>query len=292
MNGKTQVQRLDVVRTVADLRARVDAWRQVGETVALVPTMGALHEGHLSLLRRARMVAGRTCVSLFVNPAQFGPNEDFDRYPRDEAGDTAKLSEAGTDLLYTPDVAEMYPEGCVTRIAVPGLGDVLEGEFRPGFFTGVATVVAKLLLQGAPDVVVFGEKDYQQLQVVRRMVRDLDMSVRVEGVPTWREADGLALSSRNAYLTPDERVAAPALYRAITDVAARVAAGDDAASVTRVAGDDLLAAGFARVDYITVRDGDNLEAWAGPPRSGRVLAAAWLGRTRLIDNVAVPATWE
>ena len=281
---------LDTARTVEDLRARIAWWRRQGETIGLVPTMGALHEGHLSLVERAAAYTTRTCVSLFVNPTQFGPNEDFDRYPRDEAGDAAKLAAAGAALLYAPEVAEMYPSGSLTRVTVPGLGDVLEGSFRPGFFTGVATVVAKLLIQAMPDVAVFGEKDYQQLLVIRRIVADLDLPVRIEGSRTLREPDGLALSSRNAYLSAEERRIAPALAATLSAVAADLAAGADGSARCDRAAADLKGACFTKVDYIEVRDAETLEPWAGPARPGRVLAAAWLGRTRLIDNLAVPGS--
>lgn len=247
--------------------------------------MGALHAGHLSLVRRADALAERTCVTLFVNPTQFAPHEDLDVYPRDEAADAAMLEAEGADLLFAPDVAEMYPEGDATRVLVPGLSDDLEGAFRPGFFTGVATVVTKLLIQALPDVAVFGEKDYQQLQVIRRLVRDLHIPVRIEAAETVREADGLALSSRNAYLSPDERGIAPALHHAISTVASAVADGAEAGEQERRAAAALRNAGFARVDYVAVRDADTLAAWTDRTRPGRVLAAAHLGRTRLIDNV-------
>ena len=278
---------IPIVRSVATLREVVGGWRRVGLTLALVPTMGALHAGHLELVRLAMRIADRTCVSLFVNPTQFAPHEDFAVYPRDEAGDAQLLSAQGAHLLFAPPADEMYPPGSATRIAVPGLGDVLEGVFRPGFFTGVATVVGKLLVQVMPDVAVFGEKDYQQLQVIRRMVADLFLPVRIEGAATVREADGLALSSRNANLSAEERRVAPALQAVLRRVAADVGAGGDAAASTAEAAADLLAAGFGRIDYLEVRDAATLEPWAGPPRPGRVLAAAWLGRTRLIDNIAV-----
>ena len=203
---------IERVRTVAALRARIRAWRDEGLSVGLVPTMGALHEGHLSLVRRSLESTDRTCVTLFVNPTQFGPNEDFSVYPRSEDADAALLSSLGAHLLFAPETGEMYPEGSVTRVTVPGIGDRLEGAFRPGFFTGVATVVTKLLLQSLPDVAFFGEKDFQQYRVIRRFVADLDIPVRIEACPIVREADGLALSSRNAYLSKDERKAAPALF--------------------------------------------------------------------------------
>ncbi len=277
-----------VVRTASDLRARLAALRRAGENVALVPTMGALHEGHLSLVQRARAYATVACVTLFVNPTQFGPNEDFDRYPRDEAGDLAKLAGAGAHLVFAPAVAEMYPAGAATRVSVPGLGDILEGQFRPGFFTGVATVVAKLLILTGPDVALFGEKDYQQLLVIRRMVADLGLPVTIEAGRTVREADGLALSSRNAYLSAEQRAIAPRLYATLQGVAADVAAGAGASARAQAAEDALRAAGFDKVDYVGVRDAETLDPWPGPARPGRVLAAAWLGRTRLIDNLAVP----
>ena len=283
------VEPLPIVRTVAELRAVVAGWRRAGETVALIPTMGYLHEGHLALVRRGRELADRTVATLFVNPTQFGPTEDLARYPRDEAGDAAKLAGAGCDLLFAPTVAEMYPPGFATSIAVGGVSQGLCGEFRPQMFGGVALVVTKLLLQALPDVAVFGEKDYQQLQVIRRFARDLDIPVRIEGAPTVREADGLALSSRNSYLTPAERAVAPALNRALTRAAAELADGArEAGPVLAEARATLLGVGFASVDYLELRDAETLaplERVAGP---ARLLAAAWLGKARLIDNIPVP----
>ncbi len=278
---------VEVVRTADALRGRVHAWRAAGDSVALVPTMGALHPGHVTLIRHARTLAVRTCVTLFVNPTQFGPNEDFAVYPRDEPGDLAKIAAAGAELVFAPAAAEMYPEGEATRVSVAGLGDILEGAFRPGFFTGVATVVAKLLIQALPDVAVFGEKDYQQLLVIRRMTRDLSLPVTIEGASTVREGDGLAWSSRNAYLSAEERRIAPALYRTISTVASNVVAGADPTAQARWGKDILDRCGFAPVDYLEVRDAETLAPWPGPTRPGRVLAAARLGRTRLIDNVAL-----
>lgn len=252
--------------------------------------MGALHAGHLSLVQRSRALADRTCVTLFVNPTQFGPNEDFEVYPRDEAADADLLMSEGTDLLFAPDRTEMYPEGDSTRVAVTGVSEDLEGAFRPHFFTGVATVVTKLLLQALPDVAVFGEKDYQQLQVIKRLVRDLHIPVHIESGETVREADGLALSSRNAYLSPAERAIAPALHQTLASVAAALADGADGAAVgdqERRAAAALENAGFRSVDYIAARDAETLGPWIDRTRPGRVLAAAWLGRTRLIDNVPV-----
>ena len=249
--------------------------------------MGALHAGHLELVRLAKARCSRAVVSIFVNPAQFAPNEDFDRYPRDEAGDLAKLAGAGCDLVWSPGRAEMYPEGFATRITPAGAAEGLESDFRPHFFGGVATVCCKLFTQVAPDIAVFGEKDYQQLAVVRQMVRDLDLPLEIAGLPTVREADGLAMSSRNAYLSPDQRRTAPTIHAVITAVAEaarRGAAIDKAVAEGKKA---LESAGF-RVDYLEVRDAGTLKAAEpGTQRPLRVLAAAWLGKTRLIDNVAI-----
>lgn len=279
---------IDTLRGVAALRRRVAAWRGAGKTVALVPTMGALHAGHGALIEAAREGCDRVIVSLFVNPAQFGPGEDFAAYPRDEEADAAFLRTAGVDLLYAPGPAEMYPEGFATAVSVAGLAETLCGAYRPGHFAGVATVVAKLLIQAAPDRAYFGEKDYQQLLVVRRMAADLDLPVRIEGVPTVREADGLAVSSRNAYLTPEERAAAPRLYATLTEVAERIAGGADIEGACAEGREALLAAGFASVDYLACADAETLAPARGLGRALRVFAAAHLGRARLIDNVPVP----
>jgi pantoate--beta-alanine ligase len=277
-----------VIRSLGPLRAQVRAWRDGGDRIALVPTMGALHRGHLDLVRLAKAHCRRAAVSIFVNPAQFAPHEDFAHYPRDEAGDLAKLAEAGCDLVWAPDTALMYPEGFATRIVPGGAADGLEGEFRPHFFAGVATVCCKLFTQVAPDIAVFGEKDYQQLTVVRQMVQDLDLPLDIAALPTVREPDGLALSSRNAYLSAEERRAAPMLHRVIADVARSVAGRDDsAAAVIAEAKAALQAAGF-KVDYLEVRDAATLRPAApGAGHPLRVLVAAWLGKTRLIDNVPV-----
>jgi pantoate--beta-alanine ligase len=275
------------VRTVNDLRRHLAPWRKAGESIALVPTMGALHEGHLSLVTLAKSRADRVVASIFVNPIQFGPREDFHRYPRDEAGDLAKLGNAGADLVFVPDTAEMYPEGYSTKVYVGDLTEDLCGASRPNHFDGVATVVAKLLLQCGPDLAVFGEKDYQQLLVIKHLVSDLNIPVEIVGGPIVREADGLALSSRNVYLSPAERKTAPLLYQAILAVATDLSKGrgaDDAAQAGRF---KLEAAGF-RVDYVAVRDPETLKPLTGPVKRARVLAAAHLGRTRLIDNMPVP----
>jgi pantoate--beta-alanine ligase len=280
---------IPTVRTVADLRAQLAEWRKTGERIALVPTMGALHLGHISLVELAKQKARRAVVSIFVNPIQFGPREDFHLYPRDEAGDLAKLAAAGADLVFTPDVKEMYPQGFSTRVNIGDLTEDLCGSARPNHFDGVATVVTKLLLQCAPDIAIFGEKDYQQLLVIKRLVRDLDIPVEIVGGAIVREKDGLALSSRNAYLSPAERKIAPVLYRTIAEVAEDLANGrgaDDAAEAARF---KLEASGF-RVNYVAVRDPETLKPLHGPVRQARVLAAAFLGKTRLIDNVPVPPT--
>lgn len=278
-----------VARSVAALRAQVAQWRRLGQTVALIPTMGALHEGHLTLVRHARTLADRTVASVFVNPTQFGPNEDFSRYPRDEAGDRALLASAGCDLLYAPDAAAMYPPGYATSIDVGPVARSLEGQFRPGHFQGVATVVAKLLQQAQPDVACFGEKDYQQLQVIRRLVIDLDIPVHIEGVPTVREADGMALSSRNRYLSVPERAAAVTISRVLRLLAAELADGrSPVAPAIAQAEAALTAAGFGPIDYVAVVDAHSLEALEQVDRPARALVAAFLGRTRLIDNLAIP----
>ena len=278
---------MEIITSIAALRARVSGWRARRDTIALVPTMGALHEGHLTLVRSARQRANRVVVTIFVNPTQFAPGEDFASYPRRESADEELLRAEKVDLLFMPPVDEMYREGHATRVLVAGPASTLETELRPGHFEGVATVVAKLLLQTLPDVAHFGEKDYQQLLVVRRMVHDLDIPVRIEGVPTVREPDGLALSSRNAYLTAEERRVAPALHRAISAAAEGVASGRSPEREAAVAVDTLTRAGFRKVDYVAVRDAETLEVVRDAARPARVLAAAWLGRARLIDNVPV-----
>jgi len=276
-----------VARTVAALRDAVGGWRAKGERVGLVPTMGALHRGHLALVEAAHGQCERLVASLFVNPKQFGPREDFAAYPRDEAADLAKFREAGVDLVFAPSVEEMYPPGFGSNIRIAGVSEALEGAHRPGHFDGVATVVAKLLLQCLPDAAFFGEKDYQQLMVVRRLVRDLDIPVRIEGVPTVREPDGLALSSRNVYLSLEERRVAPRLYRVLNDTAAVLRERPDAAVPALAGGISALdGAGFV-TDYLELRDAADLSPMMTLDRPARLLAAARLGRTRLIDNIAV-----
>jgi pantoate--beta-alanine ligase len=280
--------RPQVLRAIAPLRAWVSRVRGRNQTVALVPTMGALHEGHLALVRLARRRADRVVVSIFVNPAQFAPNEDLTSYPRTWDADLAALSQLSVDAIWAPSIATMYPDGLATRImpAGPALAG-LEDKFRPHFFGGVCTVVAKLLLQVTPDFATFGEKDYQQLKVVTAMARDLDIPTRIVGLRTVRETDGLAMSSRNAYLSPDERAVAPTLYRVLTECAARLKAGGPLAATLAESEVKIEHAGFT-VDYLDARHADTLapisRAADGPVR---LLVAAKLGRTRLIDNIGV-----
>ena len=278
---------VEIVRAVADLRTRVAAWHAQGETVAMVPTMGAIHEGHMSLVRQADRLAGHVVASIFVNPLQFGANEDFTAYPRGEARDAPLLARAGAALLFAPNANEMYPEGFATTVHVAGLTGGLCGATRPDHFDGVATVVAKLLLQCGPDIAIFGEKDYQQLLVIKRLVRDLNMPVEIVGGAIVREPDGLALSSRNAYLSAEERETAPLLHATIQQAAHELAAGLSAEQAMESARASLEAARF-RVDYLEARDPETLASLSGPVASARILVAAFLGKTRLIDNVAVP----
>jgi pantoate--beta-alanine ligase len=276
-----------IARTIKALRTEVASWRRRGERIALVPTMGALHAGHISLVRLAKRRADRVVVSVFVNPAQFGPKEDFSRYPRTWKEDVAQLKAEKVDLIFAPNVPEIYPRGFATRVMPDGPARELEGEFRPHFFAGVATVVAKLLIEAMPDIAVFGEKDYQQLQVIRRLVADLDLPVRIVGGPTVREPDGLALSSRNAYLSQNERAAAPALHRALKAAADAIRKGAPVGPTLERGRRTLKAAGF-KLDYFEARHAETL-APVTAARNGplRLLVAARIGNTRLIDNVAV-----
>ncbi len=255
--------------------------------MAFVPTMGALHDGHLSLVKAGLKEADRVLVSIFVNPTQFGPNEDFAAYPRTEAADAAKLEGAGAHAIFAPSVAEMYPEGAATTVTVARVSEGLCGAFRPGHFAGVATVVTKLLNQAQPDVALFGEKDYQQLQVIRRLAIDLDLPVTIQGVPTLREADGLAMSSRNAYLSAEERAIAPALHRALQEAAAKLQGGAASAEATEEAIAAILAAGFGSVDYLALRAAEDLAPMPSLDRPARLIVAARLGKARLIDNIPV-----
>jgi len=277
---------LPIVRTVSELRSIIAGWRADGHLIGFVPTMGALHAGHTSLVTLAQQQCSRTVASIFVNPAQFAAHEDLSTYPRGEAADAERLAEVGCDLLFAPQAREMYPAGFSTAIAVSGVSGPLEGEFRPHFFGGVATVVTKLFNQVQPDVAVFGEKDWQQLAVIRKIVRDLDMPISILGGPTLREADGLAMSSRNAYLSLGERETAGALNVIMRRGAEAIANGAVVEIATGLARIELLNAGFASVDYLAALDAETL----GPienGKPGRVLVAAWLGKTRLIDNCSV-----
>lgn len=278
---------MQIVREVEALREEVAALRSDSGTIALVPTMGALHAGHMALIAEGRTRAGHVVASIFVNPTQFGPNEDLSTYPRREAADARMLEEEGCALLWAPDAATMYPEGFATSISVAGISGGLDGAARPGHFDGVATVVAKLLCQVRPDVALFGEKDFQQLAVIRRMTSDLDLAVEIVGVPTQRDADGLALSSRNAYLSEDERHAARALPRALGDAARAIEGGADVAEALAAARSKLEAAGFDPIDYVALCDSATLAPVGALTGPARLLAAARIGRTRLIDNVAV-----
>jgi pantoate--beta-alanine ligase len=282
---------LPVARTVAALRETVADWRRQRLSVGFVPTMGALHEGHLTLVREAGQRTDRVVASVFVNPTQFAAHEDLGTYPRQEARDAELLSGAGCDLLFAPSVEEMYPAGATTTIRVGGPAEGLEGEFRPQMFGGVALVVAKLLNQVQANVAVFGEKDWQQLMVVRRLVRDLDLPTEIVGSPTMRDGHGLALSSRNAYLSAAELETARRLNGVLAEAAAAAATGTLLDIVEQEARAALLRAGFSHVDYVAIRRADDLAVFADGivDAPGRILTAAWLGRTRLIDNMAVTA---
>jgi pantoate--beta-alanine ligase len=278
---------MQTVNSIAALRQQLRAWRQQGERIAFVPTMGNLHAGHLALVEAARQHADRVVASIFVNPMQFGPGEDFERYPRTLAEDSAQLEQAAADLLFAPPVEEVYPVGAAqqTRVEVTGLVDILDGEARPGHFTGVATVVTKLFNMVLPDVALFGEKDYQQLLVIRRMVAELCFPVEIIGLPTVREADGLAMSSRNGYLSENERAVAPALYQALKQAAERLAQGErDFVALEAQGVQALESAGFAP-DYFAIRSADTLAPPSAQATEVVILAAARLGATRLIDNL-------
>ncbi|MBV7255369.1 pantoate--beta-alanine ligase [Pacificimonas sp. WHA3] len=278
---------MQTVQTVAALRAAVARWRGAGQTTALVPTMGALHAGHLSLVATAHAHADRVVASIFVNPTQFAAGEDLDSYPRQEAEDTAALRAAGCDLLFLPTAAEMYPEGYATTVRVADLPALLCGHSRPTHFDGVSTVVTKLLNQAQADYAIFGEKDWQQLAIIRRAARDLDIPTQIVGAPTVREADGLAMSSRNAYMTADERQAAAALPEALNAAASSIAGGTGIDAALAAARKTLTAAGFT-VDYIEVRGAGDLRMLTVLDRPARLFAAAKMGRARLIDNIPIP----
>ncbi len=277
---------MQIIHSLSTLRETLQHWRSTGDAIALVPTMGALHAGHMALVDAAHAYASKVVMSIFVNPTQFGPKEDFSRYPRTLEADVALATTHGVDALWVPDVATMYPSGFATSIHVAGVSEGLCGAFRPGHFDGVATVVCKLLQQVQPDVALFGEKDYQQLAVIRRMVADLDMSVMIHGVPIMREEDGLAMSSRNRYLSVDERALAAGLYAQLQRAATRISSDEAVSDVCKQTSESLIQQGFTKIDYVqyvnaAITPLDRFEV------GGRLCAAVYLGTTRLIDNVAV-----
>ena len=278
---------MQTIREIAALREAIGAFRAAGERVALVPTMGALHAGHMALIEEARRVAPRIVASIFVNPKQFGPNEDLDQYPRREGADARMLADAGCDVLWMPTVETMYPAGFATNVSVAGVSEVLDGAARPGHFDGVATVVAKLFNQVRPDVALFGNKDFQQLAVIRRMVADMDFDVEIVGVQTQRDDDGLALSSRNLYLSDEDRARAVALPRALGVAARAIERGDDASEALAAAEAALLTAGFDSVDYVTMVDAETLAEMPDASCPRRLLAAARIAGTRLIDTIQI-----
>ena len=281
------LSKIEIVRSVAGLRHKITSWRKKNFSIGLVPTMGALHDGHFSLVKRSINTTDKTITTLFVNPRQFSPNEDFTIYPRDETRDAKALEALGVDLLFAPSLDEVYPVGFATEISVPGISGPMEGVFRPRFFIGVATVVAKLLIQSLPDKAFFGEKDLQQLYVIRKMVIDLDIPVEIVGCPTVREADGLALSSRNVNLSIRERIYAVELYRALKVISQRALNGKQIAILVKDAKKRVLDSGFSRVDYIAVCDAQNFKEMDCLTKPAHVLGAAWVGETRLIDNIQI-----
>ncbi|MFX0543022.1 pantoate--beta-alanine ligase [Roseovarius sp. S4756] len=278
-----------ILRSVAELRAATRPWRLAGETIGVVPTMGALHDGHLSLVAAAKATCTRVIVTIFVNPRQFSSPEDLANYPRTETSDAAKLARFGVDAIYVPDGDQIYPEGFATTVSVAGLTEVMDGVHRPGHFEGVATVVAKLFAQTSATDAFFGEKDFQQLQVVRRMARDLDIPITVHGCPTIREIDGLAMSSRNLLLSDRARTIAPALPEQMQILARTISEGGDFAAAQTAAIRSLEQAGFTSVDYLEMRANDDLSLLDAPTRPARLFAATWLAGVRLIDNIAVEA---
>ncbi len=278
---------MQIIRRLEELGSALAEFRNGGEKLALVPTMGALHAGHMALVEQARRRAGRVAATIFVNPMQFGAGEDLGRYPRQEAADAAMLEQAGCDLLWLPAVSDIYPQGFATTVSVSGLSERWEGEARPGHFDGVATVVAKLLLTVRPDFAVFGEKDFQQLAVIRRMAADLGLGTEIAGVATVRDGDGLALSSRNAYLSADERNCALALPHVLGAARVAILSGAPVAAALAAARQSIEGAGFASVDYVALVDAATLEPLSAPLGAMRLIAAATVGGTRLIDNIAV-----
>lgn len=288
----TGIHNLTIVRTIKDLRAITNEWRLKGQTYAMVPTMGALHAGHLSLVEQAQNLADHVLVSIFVNPAQFAPHEDFDSYPRTENDDCIKLSDYSVGAVFCPNAKEMYPDGFCTHVGLSGPAQGLESDFRPHFFQGVATVVSKLLLAAQPDIAIFGEKDFQQLRVIQRFAKDLNIPTEILGGPTMRETDGLAMSSRNAYLSAEERAKSVQLITIMRQTAQRLQHGELCKAVLQEGLDALKDAGF-KPDYLALHESQDLKPFTGSSLTKeqlgdyRLLAAAWLGKTRLIDNIEV-----
>jgi pantoate--beta-alanine ligase len=278
---------MQIIRTIGELAPALRKWRESGEMFALVPTMGALHAGHLALIEAAKAKTDRVIVSIFVNPLQFNDPNDLDRYPRREAEDAAKLEEAGCDLLWLPTADQLYPDGFATTVSVAGISDRWEGEHRPGHFDGVATVVSKLFIATLPDIAIFGEKDWQQLAVIRRMTADLGLPIEIVAHETIRESDGLAMSSRNALMSAEERDRATALPHALERAREAIVGGEPVEAALTYAGQQLAEAGFSRVDYVALVDSATLEPINSPSGEMRLIAAAFLGKTRLIDNIRV-----
>ena len=278
---------MEVVRTIAELRQHTSRWRIAGQTIGLIPTMGALHNGHLSLIKLAQGKCDRVIATIFVNPRQFLPNEDFDEYPRNEESDIQKLIGMGVDLLFAPKAPEMYQPDASTTVVISKLTDCLCATSRPGFFDGVGTVVTKLLIQALPDLAIFGEKDYQQLLVIKRLTRDLDIPAEIVGAPTIREADGLAVSSRNVFLSKANRETASKVFEILKKTATAIALGNDVSVACEEARSELMLAGFSEIDYFEARHSETLELIQSFENSGRLFAAVWLGSTRLIDNLEI-----
>ena len=278
---------MEVVRTIAELRQHTSRWRIAGQTIGLIPTMGALHNGHLSLIKLAQGKCDRVIATIFVNPRQFLPNEDFDEYPRNEESDIQKLIEMGVDLLFAPKAPEMYQPDASTTVVISKLTDCLCATSRPGFFDGVGTVVTKLLIQALPDLAIFGEKDYQQLLVIKRLTRDLDIPVDIIGAPTIREADGLAVSSRNVFLSQTNRETASKVFEILKKTATAIALGNDVLAACKEARKELILAGLSEIDYFEARHSETLELIQNFENNGRLFAAVWLGSTRLIDNLEI-----
>ena len=278
---------MEVVRTIAELRQHTSRWRIAGQTIGLIPTMGALHNGHLSLIKLAQGKCDRVIATIFVNPRQFLPNEDFDEYPRNEESDIQKLIEMGVDLLFAPKAPEMYQPDASTTVVISKLTDCLCATSRPGFFDGVGTVVTKLLIQALPDLAIFGEKDYQQLLVIKRLTRDLDIPAEIIGAPTIREADGLAVSSRNVFLSKANRETASKVFEILKKTATAIAQGNDVLVACEEARSELMLSGFSEIDYFEARHSETLELIQNFEKNGRLFAAVWLGSTRLIDNLEI-----